>query len=516
MRPVMIIVRDGWGYNEDPRGNAVMAAHTPNVDRYKKEYPWTLIHTSGEAVGLPDGFMGSSEVGHLNMGAGRVVIQELKRIDEAFKDGSLFENPKWQNMMHQWKTNRSRLHFMGLLQNEGVHAHQDHLFKLMRAARRARPDGEIIIHPFLDGRDSAPKSALEFIAMLREVMEEIGHCRIGTVMGRYYAMDRAKDWALTDRAYHTLTLAEAPEGSAAEQIIEHSYAHDKTPDGVPMFDEYIPPHIIAGYEGIHDGDCVFHFNYRQDRARQLTMAFVEDDYPGERKVRPHITYLGFTRYYDELKEYLMGAMGSGGSMDHLLGEVLSNTGLRQLRLSETQKYPHVTSFFNGKSTTPHQGEDWVEIKSAIDPAEYATHPQMEAEAINKKLLTLLEENPYSFILINYPNADMVGHTGDFDAAKNAVETVDKALGPVIDRMLELNGHVLLTADHGNSEQMIDYKTGRVKTSHTLFDVELIYIARDAGDKKLKAGGKLADLAVTTLHLLGITPPPEMTADNLIE
>lgn len=516
MRPVMIIVRDGWGYNEDPRGNAVMAAHTPNVDRYKKEYPWTLIRTSGEAVGLPEGFMGSSEVGHLNMGAGRIVVQELKRIDEAFRDGSLFKNERWRQMMSNWKKNRSRLHFMGLLQNEGVHAHQDHLFKLMRAARREWPEGEMIIHPFLDGRDSAPKSAMEFIATLNDVMRETGNCRIGTVMGRYYAMDRAKDWALTSQAYHTLTLAEAPAGKSAEAVIQHSYENDKTPDGVPMFDEYIPPHIINGYDGIRDGDCVFHFNYRQDRARQLTMAFVEEDYPGTRKVRPAVTYLGFTRYYDELRQYLMGAMGSGGSMNHLLGETLADAGLRQLRLSETQKYPHVTSFFNGKSTTPHKGEDWVEIKSDIDPAEYATHPQMEAAGINKKLLELLQDNPYHFILINYPNADMVGHTGDFDAAKKAVETVDAALGPVIDRMLELDGHVLLTADHGNSEQMIDYKTGRVKTSHTLFDVELIYIARDAHDKKLKAGGKLADLAVTALHLMGLQPPVEMTADNLIE
>ena len=516
MRPVMIIVRDGWGYNENPKGNAVMAAHTPNVDRYKKEYPWTLIRTSGEAVGLPEGFMGSSEVGHLNMGAGRIVVQELKRIDEAFKDGSLFKKEKWLSMVEDWKRNKSRLHFMGLLQNEGVHAHQDHLFKLMREARRENPQGEMVIHPFLDGRDSAPKSALEFIAQLREVMDEVGHCRIGTVMGRYYAMDRAKDWPITDRAYHTLTLAEAPQGSSAEQVIENSYKNDKTPDGVAMFDEYIPPHIMPGFDGIKDGDCVFHFNYRQDRARQLTMAFVEENYPGERRVRPKVTYLGFTRYYDELEQFLMGVMGSGGSMDNLLGQVISAAGLKQLRLSETQKFPHVTSFFNGKSTTPSPGEQWVEIKSSIDPAEYATYPQMEAAGINKKLLELLEDNPYAFILINYPNADMVGHTGDFEAAKKAVETVDKALGPVIDRMLELDGHVLLTADHGNSEQMVDYKTGRVKTSHTLFDVELIYIARDAAGKKLKSGGKLADLAVTTLALLGMERAEGMTADNLLE
>ena len=516
MRPVMIIVRDGWGYNENPKGNAVMAAKTPNVDSYKEKYPWTLIHTSGEPVGLPDGFMGSSEVGHLNMGAGRIVVQELKRIDEAFKDGSLFRREKWIKLVENWKKNNSQLHLMGLLQNEGVHAHQDHLFKVMRQARHEFPEGKIVIHPFLDGRDSAPKSALEFVAMLREVMKEAGNCMIGTLMGRYYSMDRSKDWKLTDKAYHTIVMAEGRKNETAELAIRNSYENDKTPDGVAMFDEYIPPCVMPGYEGIKDGDCVFHFNYRQDRAKQLTMAFIDENYPGNLKVKPDVTYLGFTRYYDELTEFLMGAMSAGGAMDNLLGEVISNAGLKQLRISETQKFPHVTSFFNGKNTTPGKNEDWVEIKSKIDPSEYAIYPQMEAEAINKELLKRLENNPYSLIVLNYPNADMVGHTGNFDAARKAVETVDTALKPIIDRMLELDGHVLLTADHGNSEQMVDYKTGLVKTSHTLFDVEMIYIANDSPGKKLKSGGKLADLSPTALKLLGIPIPKEMTADVLVE
>ncbi len=516
MRPVCIIIRDGWGYNENPKGNAVLAADTPNVDSYKKNYPWTLIKTSGEAVGLPDGFMGSSEVGHLNIGAGRIVVQELKRIDDGFKDGSIFENEKWKDFIKSWKENSSNLHLMGLLQNEGVHAHQDHLFKIMRRARQEFADGHIVIHPFLDGRDSAPKSTLEFMAMLREVMQEVGNCSIGTVMGRYYAMDRAGDWKLTDKAFHCLIDGQGRQFANPEEAIKQSYENEKTPDGEEMFDEYIPPLVLEGYKGINDGDCVFHFNYRQDRARQLTMAFVEDNYEGNRKRRPDVTYLAFTRYYDELKQYLMGAMGSGGTMNNLLGEVLGNAGLRQLRISETQKFPHVTSFFNGKKTTPFKGEDWVEIKSKIDPSEYARFPQMEAKAINEELLKRLEENPYALIVLNYPNADMVGHTGSFDAAKKAVETVDAALGPIVKRLLELDAHILLTADHGNSEQMVDYNTGMTKTSHTTFDVELIYIANDAGDKKLKSGGKLSDLAPTTLKLLGVDIPSEMTSNVLIE
>ncbi|KAA3610511.1 MAG: 2,3-bisphosphoglycerate-independent phosphoglycerate mutase [Calditrichaeota bacterium] len=516
MRPVCIIVRDGWGHNTNSKGNAVLAADTPNVDSYKEKYPWTLIHTSGEPVGLPDGFMGSSEVGHLNLGAGRIVVQELKRIDEGFKDASIFNSDKWRDLISNWKENNSNLHLMGLLQDEGVHAHQDHLFKIMKQARLENPDGRMIIHPFLDGRDSAPKSAPMYLATLNKVMQETGNCTIGTMMGRYYSMDRAKDWDTTDKAYHALILAQGREMNDAISAVEESYQKDKTPDNVAMFDEYIPIHIMQGYQGIKDGDSVFHFNYRQDRATQLTKAFVDDNYPGKRTSRSVVTYLGFTRYYDELEQYLMGAMGGGGAMDNLLGEVISNAGLKQLRISETQKFPHVTSFFNGKSTTPSANEDQVELKSEIDPAAFASFPQMEAAAINEELLKRLQDNPYAFIVLNYPNADMVGHTGDFDAAKKAVEFVDQSLGPVIERLLELDAHILLTADHGNSEQMIDYETGMTKTSHTTFDVEMIYIANDAPGKKLIEGGKLSDLAPTTLKLLGLEIPKEMTANVLIE
>jgi 2,3-bisphosphoglycerate-independent phosphoglycerate mutase len=516
IKPVCIIVRDGWGYNENPKGNAVMAANTPNIDSYKEKYPWTLIKTSGEAVGLPAGYQGSSEVGHLNIGAGRIVIQELKRIDDGLTDDSVFELEPWKKLIKKWKEKKGRLHLFGLLQDEGVHAHQEHLFKIMRKAREENPEGIIINHPFLDGRDTPPRSSLEYIAKLKMVMKEVGNCRIGTIMGRYYSMDRSKNWKLTDTAYNCIVSCKGIKAPEPESAITLSYQNDKTPDNVDMFDEYIPPHVIGDYDGVKDGDCIFHTNYRQDRAIQLSMAFVENDYPGTLIAKPDVCYIGFTRYYDEFKSYLMGALSSSGNMNNLLGEVISKAGLRQLRIAETQKFRHVTSFFNGKATTPYRGEDQVEIKSDLDPASFASHPEMEAYKVTEKLLDLIKDNPYHFILINFANGDMVGHTGDFNAAKKAIEIVDECVGRVVERILELDGHILITADHGNSEQMIDYETGMTKTSHTTFDVECIYAAKDSPGKKLISGGKLSDIAPTVLKLLGLNIPKEMTADVLIK
>lgn len=516
MRPVCLIVRDGWGYNENTKGNAVAAANTPNIDSYKEKYPWTLIRTSGEAVGLPEGFQGSSEVGHLNMGAGRVVIQELKRIDEGFQNGSNFETDKWKDFIAYWKENKSSMHLLGLLQDEGVHAHQDHLFKIMHRAREENPDGKIIIHPFLDGRDTPPRSTLEYIAKLNKVMEEVGNCEIGTVMGRYYSMDRSREWKLTDKAFECIVNAQGRQADSAEVAVKESYENDKTPDNVDMFDEYIHPYCIGDFDGVHDVDCVFHTNYRQDRAIQISMAFVDDNYPGNLSNKPDVKYMGFTRYYDEFDNYLLGAMGSGGGMDHLLGEVVSTAGLKQLRIAETQKFRHVTSFFNGKSTTPYPNEDQVEIESEIDASAFASHPEMEAYKVAKELLKRLEDNPYAMIVVNFANGDMVGHTGDFDAAKKAVEVVDECIGKVVSRLLELDARILITSDHGNSEQMVDYETGMTKTSHTTFPVELIYVAKDVVGVELKEGGKLADIAPTILNLMDLPVPKEMTAESLLK
>ncbi len=515
VKPVVLIIRDGWGFNPNPRGNSVYNAKTPVIDRLKCRYPWTLLDASGEPVGLPDGYQGSSEVGHLNMGAGRIVIQELKRIDDGLTDGSLFATAEWKRLVDNWKANRSQMHFFGLLQDEGVHAHQEHLFKIMRRARQEFPEGRIVLHPFLDGRDTPPRSSAEYIAKLQKVMEEVGNCRIGTAMGRYYAMDRSKDWKLTDQAYAAIVSAKGRPGDDIMAVVNRSYAEDRTPDGTEMVDEYIPPHVLAGYEGVRDGDSILHTNYRQDRAIQLSMAFVDPQYPGQLAARPKVAYAGLTRYYDGFPHFMLGAMGADGGMDNLLGEVVSKAGFRQLRIAETQKFRHVTSFFNGKSTTPYQNEDQVEIKGRFDPATFASHPEMEAEFVAAELLDRIKNNPYKMIVVNFANGDMVGHTGDPKAAKKAVEVVDRCLGKLIPKFLALKADVLITADHGNAEQMVDYETGMVKTSHTLFPVECIYVAKDSWDKKLIQRGKLSDLAPTMLKLMGLPVPGEMTAQSLL-
>ncbi len=515
MRPVALIIRDGWGLNECVEGNAVKAAKTPNIDAYKNAYPWTLLDACGEAVGLPAGYQGSSEVGHLNMGAGRIVIQELKRIDDGLSSGELFETPKWKQFMLAWMQGKGRLHLLGLLQDEGVHAHQEHLFKIMRRARQTWAEGEIIIHPFLDGRDTPPRSTLEYLGRLLKEMESVGNCRIGTVMGRYYSMDRSRNFALTSTAYDAIVRGIARKAVAAIDAVKACYENDKTPDGVAMTDEYILPYAIGGYDGVRDGDAVMHTNYRQDRAIQLTQAFVCDDYEGMRTARPKIAYLGFTRYWDEFEDYLLGVMGGDGGMDKLLGEIVADAGIRQLRIAETQKYRHVTSFFNGKSTTPYAREDDVNIPSRFDPATFASHPEMDAYTVTEDLLKRLENNPYGFIVVNLANCDMVGHTGDMKATTKAVEIVDECVGRLVTRLLQLDAKILITADHGNADQMLDYDTGMVKTSHSLNPVECIYVAKDAKGTRLVEKGILSDIAPTILNLMGLKVPVEMTSKSLI-
>ena len=308
MRPVCLIIRDGWGYSENQEGNAVFAAQTPNIDEYKANYPWTILDCAGESVGLPAGYQGSSEVGHLNMGAGRIVIQELKRIDDGLRTGKLFAVEHWKCLVANWQKNQSRLHLFGLLQDEGVHAHQEHLFKIMRRARQEYSEGAIVIHPFLDGRDTPPRSSLDYLAALEHVMEEIGGCTIGTLMGRYYAMDRSRNWRLTDMAYQCIVEGKGRRARHAAAAVKASYAKDKTPDGVEMFDEYIPPHVIGEYDGVKNGDSVLHTNYRQDRAIQLSMAFVDPAYPGDLKASPRVTYAGLTRSWDEFNAFMLGAI----------------------------------------------------------------------------------------------------------------------------------------------------------------------------------------------------------------
>jgi len=517
--PVILVVRDGWGHNEQTEGNAVTAADTPVCDRLISEYPWTLLEAAGTAVGLPDGFQGSSEVGHMNMGAGRIVEQEVKRIYDSMGSGEFFKHPRFVETIEAARRPDQALHLMGLVQDEGVHAHQDLLFMLLRAAKDMGVK-QCYIHFFGDGRDTPPRSAPQYQQMLQEKMDEIGLGEVVTVMGRYYSMDRSRRWRLTDLAFSTIVDGTGLRTRTALEAIKNAYPY-LNPDKKEMSDEYIPPTVVGDYEKIRDGDGIIHFNYRQDRAIQLTQAFVEDGYAGKRWRRPNVVYTGLTRYYNGFPHYVMEAIDETGGMDKLLGEVLSDRGVRQLRIAETQKYRHVTSFFNGKRTDPYPHEDQVDIESEWDPASFATHPEMNARDVLDELLKRLENCPYGFIAVNWANCDMVGHTGVFDAARKAVEVVDACVGKLVEKALSIGARMLITADHGNAEQMIYYDrtdpdTGKpaIRTSHSLNPVECIYVAEDAGNAKLIERGKLSDIGPTVLELMNIPVPDEMTAQSL--
>ncbi len=516
MKPIVLIVLDGVGYTEKTEGNAVLAANTPNLDQIRKNYPRSILGASGESVGLPDGFQGSSEVGHLSMGAGRVVTQELKRINDQMESGKIYSGELWLSMMQQWQEQQSTFHLLGLLQDEGVHAHYDHLFKFIIQAVKENPDGKIVIHPFLDGRDTPPRSSLEHFSKLEAVISEIDNVSIGTIMGRYYGMDRAKIWEITDQAYDCIVLAKGQVIKSAVDAIKTSWKIDKTPSGEDMFDEYIPPFVMKGYAGVKDGDVVLHTNYRQDRATQLTKAFTEKDYPGSPKQDLDILYVGMTSYYDGFSNFLLVETQTSTSEPPItVGKVISEAGLIQLRMAETQKFPHVTSFFNGKLTTPYKNEDRIELKGRFDPASFADHPEMEAHRVTDAFIEQLATDKYDFIMVNFANGDMVGHTGNFDAGVKAVEILDECLGKVIPEILKKNGQALITADHGNVDQMIDYETGAVRTSHSLNPVELFYIADQSKLNIKLENGVLSDIGVTILHLLDLDIPAEMDARVLI-
>ncbi|MBT3881119.1 MAG: 2,3-bisphosphoglycerate-independent phosphoglycerate mutase [Candidatus Scalindua sp.] len=515
-KSIVLIIRDGWGINPNPDHNAIKNAHTPITDALLESYPNTILEASGTAVGLPDGYQGSSEVGHLNIGAGRIVEQEITKITNNIRDGSFFKSSIFQKAINNVLENSSSLHLMGLVQDEGVHAHQDHLFSIMKYAKE-KGVARLYIHFFADGRDSAPKSALNYIRTLKEKIDEYGIGEIATFMGRYYAMDRGKEWRLTTTAYDAITKGEGKKIESEENLedaIQEVYK-TKTPNDKEMFDEYIPPMIIGDYEGVKDGDSVIHFNYRQDRAIQLTKAFVEDNYPGERWKKLDIVYCGLTRYYDTFPYNILEPMDDSGGMNNLLSQILSQKGLKQIRISETQKYSHVTSFVNGKRTEPFPGEEQIEIKGTFDPATFADHPEMNAYEVTDEAVKRINSNEFSLMIINLANCDMVGHTGNYEAAMKAVEVVDECVGILTEAILLKGKIALITADHGNADEMIDYKTGIPKTSHTKNPVEFIYIAKDHENIKLLERGTLSDIAPTILHLLDIEKPVEMTSNNLI-
>ena len=512
MRPVVLVIRDGWGINPDARFNAVANARTPNMDRLVKSYPNAVLRSAGLSVGLPDGYQGSSEVGHLNIGAGRIVQQELTRINEAIEGGLFFRNARFRAAIENCKANNGSLHLTGLVQDEGVHAHQDHLFAIMKFASEAHVP-RLYIHFFADGRDTSPRSAPQFYRELKDKIKEYRVGEVATIMGRYYAMDRSGDWELTRRAYDAMTIGEGLRADTVDQAIDSAYGSYRTPDGGEMTDEYIPPTIINGFSGMTDGDSVINFNYRQDRAIQLTRMFVDDSCSYRPRDRLNVTYCGLTRYYDEFPFYLLEPISD--TLPNVLGKVISDNGLRQLRISETQKYRHVTSFFNGKQIEPYVGEDRIEIKSMYDPATYAEHPEMNALDVTDEVVRQVERTVHDFILVNLANCDMVGHTGNYQSAITAVEVVDACVGIMAREVISHSGIALITADHGNAEEMYDFARCSPKTSHTTNPVEFVYVADDYCNIRLRPRGILSDIAPTVLHLKGLEKPTEMSSRTLI-
>ncbi|PRX28648.1 phosphoglycerate mutase [Orenia metallireducens] len=512
-KPLALVILDGFGVNEKEEANAIQAANTPNFDRLWAEYPHTLVQAAGEAVGLPDGQMGNSEVGHLNLGAGRIVYQDLTRVTKSIKDGDFFENEVLLDAINKAKANDSALHLLGLLSDGGVHSHNQHLYGLLELAKKEDME-KVYVHAILDGRDVAPASAKTYVKELEAKMEEIGVGEIATIGGRYYYMDRDNRWDRTAKAYNAMVFGQGESANSALEVVENSYADDKT-------DEFVLPAVVLNEDGtpvakVEENDSIIFFNFRPDRARQLTRALNDTDFNGfERQAGYPKVHLVCLTEYDETIDAPIAFPAT--EIVNTLGQVLAANGLKQLRTAETEKYAHVTFFFNGGKETPNEGED-RELIPSPDVATYDMKPEMSAYEVTDNLIKKMDEVDYDVIVLNFANPDMVGHTGDFDAEVTAVETVDECLGKVIDTILAKGGAALVTADHGNGEQMVDYDTGEPLTSHTTNPVPLLYINDNDKDAKLSAEGegKLADFAPTMLKLLGIDIPAEMTGNQLIK
>ncbi|WP_294342713.1 2,3-bisphosphoglycerate-independent phosphoglycerate mutase [uncultured Clostridium sp.] len=501
-KPTLLAILDGFGLTNHVEGNAVAAANTPNIDKYVEMYPHTKIGASGMAVGLPDGQMGNSEVGHLNIGAGRIVYQSLTKITKSINDGDFFTNPALVKAVNNVKNNGGVLHLMGLLSPGGVHSHIDHLKGLIDLAKK-NDIKEVYVHGFLDGRDVAPASALEYIAEIENYMNEVGVGKIATLSGRYYAMDRDNRWERVELAYNAMVLGEGETAETAVSAVEKSYHDNKT-------DEFVLPTVIDKNGTIKNGDSVIFFNFRPDRAREITRAINDKEFNGFKRNTLNLVFVTMTEY-DSTLEGVEVAFGPE-VLKNTLGEFLANKGLHQLRIAETEKYAHVTFFFNGGVEEPNVNED-RQIVASPKVATYDLKPEMSAYELTETLIGKINEDKYDVIILNYANPDMVGHTGVFEAAKKAVEAVDECLGKVVDAVLAKDGRVFVTADHGNAEQMIDYSTGKAMTAHTTGPVPFIYIAKDA--KPLREGGKLADIAPTMIEAMGLEKPEEMTGESLI-
>ena len=507
-KPVMLMILDGFGIAKASDGNAVSLAKKPNFDRLIKEYPHSTLEASGMAVGLPEGQMGNSEVGHLNIGAGRIVYQELTRITKAIADGEFFKNEELLKAMKNAKENNSALHLMGLLSDGGVHSHINHLRGLLEFAKKEGLT-KVYVHAFMDGRDVAPSSGKEFIEKTEEMMKEVGVGKLATISGRYYAMDRDNRWERVELAYNAIVRGTGNTANSAMEALEESYKNDKT-------DEFVVPTVILENGNptatVKSGDSVVFFNFRPDRARELTRALTQKDFDGFKAEKLDLTFVTMTQY-DKTFEGVMIAF-KPQTLKNTLGEFVANKGLNQLRIAETEKYAHVTFFFNGGVEKPNENEDRALVASP-KVATYDLKPEMSAYEVTDELLKRIDSGKYDMIILNYANPDMVGHTGVIPAAVKAVETVDECLGKVADKILEKDGSLFITADHGNAEVMIDPETGAPFTAHTTDPVPFVWVSNDAKGKSLE-DGKLSDIAPTMLHEMGLKAPEEMTGHSLIK
>jgi 2,3-bisphosphoglycerate-independent phosphoglycerate mutase len=502
-----LIILDGYGFSKCTEGNAVEQARTPFLHSVIDNYPHTLITASGLGVGLPEGQMGNSEVGHLNLGAGRIIYQELTRITKSIEDGDFFENPAFLSGIQSAKDKGGALHLIGLLSDGGVHSHECHLYALLNLAKK-QGLSKVYVHCLMDGRDTAPDSGLGHIRSLEAKIAELGVGQIATIMGRYYAMDRDNRWDRVEKAYDAMTIGEGLHNASAIDVMEKTYSEDVT-------DEFVLPTIIDTDEDktVKSGDTIIFFNFRPDRARELTRAFIDPDFKEfERKTGYlDVNFVTMTQYDKSFDRVTIAFRPV--TIENTLGEYLSQLGISQLRIAETEKYAHVTYFFNGGLEKQYHLEDRVLVPSP-HVATYDLMPEMSACEVAEKAVAAVESDKYQVMILNFANMDMVGHTGIFEAAEKAVEIVDQCTEKVIQAILDKGGKIILTADHGNAEKMIDYETHQPFTAHTSNQVRCILLG--AGDIKLREDGKLADVAPTLLDLMGIPKPAEMTGETLIE
>ena len=507
-KPTVLMILDGYGLNKKEDGNAVAIAKTPVMDKLMKEYPFVEGNASGMAVGLPDGQMGNSEVGHLNMGAGRIVYQELTRITKEIQDGTFFENPALMAAVNNCKANDSALHMFGLLSDGGVHSHNTHLYGLLELAKRNGLE-KVYVHAFLDGRDTPPASGKEYAEQLEAEMAKIGVGKIASVAGRYYAMDRDNNYDRVKIAYDALTKGEGNKGTSGPAAIQASYDNDKT-------DEFVIPTVIeengAPVATIKDKDSVIFFNFRPDRAREITRAFCDDDFKGFDRERLDTTFVCFSDYDPTIpnKEVAFHKI----SITNTFGEWLAANNMTQARIAETEKYAHVTFFFNGGVEEPNAGETRILVNSPKEVATYDLKPEMSAYEVCDKLVEAIKSLEYDVIIINFANPDMVGHTGVQEAAIKAVEAVDECVGKAVDALLSVDGTMFICADHGNAEQLVDYETGEPFTAHTTNEVPFILVNYDPA-YTLAKGGCLADIVPTLIDTMGMEQPKEMTGKSLL-